>query len=166
MVHTKLTVKSPQKHSQQVRETYCNCFIKEHGKYYTFNHLLKLKWITVLYEIDRFLFWVCGYSYSKIMTLFPESCMKKGKWWSVVSNYKQLYKNPCVTSTQLKQIVNGSLCYSETIYIHFSPNKSILKELWMFFACVYIEKLCLQLWWLGKSSVIGFSHLQCYCNAA
>ena len=28
--HTKLTVKSPEKHSQQVRETYRDCFISEY----------------------------------------------------------------------------------------------------------------------------------------
>ena len=49
---------------------------------------------------------------------------------------------------------------------HFRVNKSMLQELWIFFACVYTKKICLQLQWLGKSYVIGFSHLQCRCNAA
>ena len=30
MVHMKLTTKSPEKHSLQVRETYCDFFINEH----------------------------------------------------------------------------------------------------------------------------------------
>ena len=30
MVHTKLTIKSPEKHSQQIREEYRDCFINEH----------------------------------------------------------------------------------------------------------------------------------------
>ena len=29
MVHTKLTIKSPEKHSPQVREAYRDCFINE-----------------------------------------------------------------------------------------------------------------------------------------
>ena len=85
------------------------------------------------------------------MTLFLESCMKKGKRWSAICNYKQLFKNPCVSSTELKQIMIVSPCYSESIYVHFSLNKSILKELWIFFACIYIKEICLQLQWLGKS---------------
>ena len=95
-----------------------------------------LKWIDVIYGINRFLFWVCGCSYSKVMTIFQESCMKKGKWWLVICNYKQLYKYPCISSTELKQIMKGSPCYSESIYVHFSLNKSIWKELWIFFAYV------------------------------
>ena len=95
------------------------------------------------------------------MTFLPESCMKKGKWWSATCNYKQLYKSLCVSSTKLKQLMKGSLCYSESIYVQFRLNKSILQELWIFFACMYTKKICLQLQWLGKSYVIGFSHLQC-----
>ena len=30
MVHTKLTIKSPEKHSQQIREAYRDCFINEY----------------------------------------------------------------------------------------------------------------------------------------
>ena len=59
MVHTKLTAKSLEKHSQQVRETYLNCIINEHviGKVlYAFNHLLGLELIAVLYGIDQSVF--------------------------------------------------------------------------------------------------------------
>ena len=100
------------------------------------------------------------------MTLFPESCVKKRKWRSEKYNYKQLYKNPCVSSTKVKQIMKGSLCYSESIYVHFKLSESILQEVWIYFACVYTKKVCLQLQCLGKSYVIGFSHLQCHCNVA
>ena len=51
--------------------------------------------------------------------------MKKGKWRSEIYNYKQLYKNPCVSSTKVKQIMKGSLCYSESIYVHFKLSESI-----------------------------------------
>ena len=91
------------------------------------------------------------------MTHFPESCMKKGKWWSAICNYKQLYNNPCISSAKLKQTMKGSLCYNESIYVHFRLIKSILQELQIFFACVYTNKICLQLQWLGKLYVIGFS---------
>ena len=49
MVHTKLTAKIPDKHSQQARETNHDCFINEHvlGKYYTFNHLLELESLSI-----------------------------------------------------------------------------------------------------------------------
>ena len=76
-------------------------------------------------------------SHSEVMAFFPESCMKKGKWWLVICYYKQPYKNPCVSFIKLKQSVKDSLCYSELIYIHFRPNKlTILQELWIFFACI------------------------------
>ena len=71
--------------------------------------------------------------------------MKKGKWRSEIYNYKQLYKNPCVSSTKVKQTMKGSLCYSESIYVHFKLSESILQEQWIFFACVYTKKVCLQL---------------------
>ena len=62
------------------------------------------------------------------MTLFPESCVKKRKWRSKIYNYKQLYKNPCVSSTKVKQTMKGSLCYSESIYVHFKLSESILQD--------------------------------------
>ena len=86
--------------------------------------LLKRKCIAVLYGIDRFLFWVCASSHSKVMAFFLESCMKKGKWWTAICNYKQPYKNPCVSSTKLIQGIKYSLCYSESI-MH------ILDQFWM-----------------------------------
>ena len=46
---------------------------------------------------------------------------------------------------------------------HFRLNKW---ELWIFFACVYTKKMCLQLQLLRKLYVIGFSHLQWHCNVA
>ena len=82
------------------------------------------------------------------MTFLPESCMKKWKWWSAICNYKQPYKSLCVSSTKLRQTMKGSLCYSESIYVEFRLNKSILQELWIFFACMYTKKTCLQLQWL------------------
>ena len=75
------------------------------------------------------------------MTLFPESCAKKGKWRSEIYNYKQLYKNPCVSSTKVKQTMKGSLCYSKSIYVYFKLSESILQELWIFFVWVYIKKV-------------------------
>ena len=54
-------------------------------------------------------------------------------------------KNPCVSSTKVKQFMKGSLCYSESIYVHFKLSESILQELWIFFTCVYTKKVCLQL---------------------
>ena len=64
------------------------------------------------------------------MALFPESCIKKGKRWLVICNYKQSYKSPCVSSMKLKRSIKDSLCYSESIYVHFRPNKRTLQELW------------------------------------
>ena len=45
MLHTKLTVKSPEKHSQQVRETYRDCFISKHviGKVLYIQPLIRAK---------------------------------------------------------------------------------------------------------------------------
>ena len=84
--------------------------------YHALNHLLELKWIAVLYGIDWFLFCICASRHSKVMAFFPESYMKKGKWWSVICNYKQPCTNPCVSSMKLKQSIKDSLCYSESIY--------------------------------------------------
>ena len=67
---------------------------------------------------------------------FPESCIKKGKWWSITNSS---YKNLCVSSTKLKRTMKGSLCYSESIYLKLK--KSILQELWIFFACVYTKNM-------------------------
>ena len=50
-----------------------------------------------------------------------------------------------VTSTKVKQIMKGALCYSESIYVYFKLSESILQELWIFFAWVYTKKVCLQL---------------------
>ena len=71
--------------------------------------------------------------------------MKKGKWRSEIYNYKQLYKNPCVSSTKVKQAMKGSLSYNKSIYVHFKLSEYILQELWAFFVCVYTKKVCLQL---------------------
>ena len=68
---------------------------------------------------------------------FPESYVKKGKWRSEIYSYKQLYKNPCVSSTKVKQTMKGILCYSESIYVHFKLSESLLQELWIFFASIY-----------------------------
>ena len=110
--------------------------------YYTFNHLLELKWIAVLYGIDWFLFWNCVSRHSKVMAFFPESCIKKGKWWSAVCIYKQPYKNPraCVSSMKLKRSIKNSLFYSESICVHFKWNKHILQELWIFVCATTLRK--------------------------
>ena len=42
------------------------------------------------------------------------------------------YKSPCVSSMKLKRRIKDSLCYSESIYVHFRPNKPTLQELWTF----------------------------------
>ena len=55
------------------------------------------------------------------------------------SNYKQPYKSPCVSSMKLKRRIKDSLCYSESIYVHFRPNKPTLQELWTF-ACVMTSR--------------------------
>ena len=109
------------------------------GNYYGFNHLLELKWIAVLYGIDWFLFWICACRHSKVMAFFSEACMKKGKWWWAICNYKQPYKSSCVSSMKLKRRIKYSLCYSESIYVHFRPNKPTLQELWTF-ACVMTSR--------------------------
>ena len=58
-------------------------------------------------------------------------------------DYKQLYKIPVfLPQSSNKIIMMGLPCYSESIYVHFSLNKSILKELWIFSAYVYIKKIC------------------------
>ena len=36
---------------------------------------------------------------------------------------------------KLKQNIKDSLCYSESIYVHFRPNNPTLQELWTF-ACI------------------------------
>ena len=74
-----------------------------------------------------------------VMAFFPESCMKKGKRWSAICNYKQSYKSPCVSSMKLKRSTKDSLCYSESIYVHFRPSKSTLQELWTF-ACIMTSR--------------------------
>ena len=57
---------------------------------------------------------------------------------------KTAYKSPCVSSMKLKRSIKDSLCYSESIYVHFRPSKPISQELWIF-ACVSdIKKSCLQ----------------------
>ena len=97
-----------------------------------------------------------------------ESHMKKGKWLPAISNYKQAYKNLCISSTKCKQTGKGSLCYSKSIYVHFRPNKSMLQELWILFTCVStLEKL------EHMSSMVTWKiacrlHLppQCHCNMA
>ena len=104
-----------------------------------FNHLLEHKLIAVLYGIDWFLFWICACRYSKVIAFFPESCMKKGKSQSTICNYKQSYKCPCVSSMQLKQSIKDSICYSESVYVHFRPNNPTLQELWTF-ACVMTSR--------------------------
>ena len=39
--------------------------------------------------------------------------------------------------------MKGSLCYSESIYVHFKLSESILQELQIFFACVYTKKVAM-----------------------
>ena len=51
----------------------------------------------------------------------------------------QSYKSPCVSSMKLKRSIKDSLCYSESIYVHFRPNKPTLQELWSF-ACVMTSR--------------------------
>ena len=97
-----------------------------------------------------------------------ESHMKKGKWLPAISNYKQAYKNLCISSTKCKQTGKGSLCYSKLIYVHFRPNKSMLQELRILFTCIStLEKL------EHMSSMVTWKiacrlHLppQCHCNTA
>ena len=75
--------------------------------------------------------------------------MENGDWQHAITN-SSTFKNPCVSLTKLKQTMKGSLCYSESNYVHFRLNKSILQELWIFFVCVYTKKTCLQLQRLEK----------------
>ena len=42
-----------------------------------------------------------------------------------------VYKSLCV-SMKLKESIKDSLCYSESIYVHFRLNKCTLQELWIF----------------------------------
>ena len=41
-------------------------------------------------------------------------------------NYKQLYKDPCVSSIKLKQTMKGLLCYSKLIYVILSYTTGIV----------------------------------------
>ena len=94
--------------------------------------------------MDWFLFWISICRHSTVMAFFPESCMKKGKWWSAICNYKQSYKSPCVSSMKLKQNIKDSLYYSELIYIHFRPKNL---HYWNCNLCLCshdIKKSCLQ----------------------
>ena len=54
-------------------------------------------------------------------------------------DYKQSYKCPCASSMKLKRSIKDSICYSESIYVHFRPNKPTLQELWTF-ACVMTSR--------------------------
>ena len=67
---------------------------------------------------------------------FPESCMKKEKWWPAICNYKQPFKIPCVPSMKSKQSVIDLLCYSILNYVHFRPNKPMLQE--------FMDLLCMR----------------------
>ena len=42
---------------------------------------------------------------------------------------KTAYKSPCVSSMKLKRSIKDSLCYSESICVHFRPSKPISQEL-------------------------------------
>ena len=108
-------------------------------------------------------FWICACRHSKVTAFLPVSCMKKGKWWSAICNYKQSYKSPCVSSMKLKQSIKDSLCYSESICVHFRPNKPTLQELWTF-ACVITSRKAV--YNHCESFVACISYLQCYCTMA
>ena len=119
--------------------------------YYTYDHLLHLKWIAVLYRIDQFWFWIYASRHSKVMAFFPESCMKKGKWWPAICNYKQPYKNLCASSTKLKQSWKDSLCYSKSINVHFQAKQTYITGI--------VNLLCLrndtkESWTVSSTTVI------------
>ena len=65
----------------------------------------------------------------KSYDLFSRVMCEERKWRSEIYNYKQLYKNPCVSSTKVKQTMKGALCYSESIYVYFKLSESILQKL-------------------------------------
>ena len=56
---------------------------------------------------------------------------------------KTTYKSPCVSSMKLKRSIKDSLCYSESICIHFKPSKPTSQELWIFACISDIKKSCL-----------------------
>ena len=136
MVHMKLTAKSPDKHSQQVRETNRDCFVSEHV-------IRKFLYIQPLIRalMNHCFIWnrsVSGLSLCKqpFKSYNLSRGMHKEKKLMIGNMQLQtaLY-NLCVSSTKLKQTMKGSLCYSKSIYIHLRLNRSILQELWIFFAC-------------------------------
>ena len=49
--------------------------------------------------------------------------MHEEKETVIICNYKQPHKSICVSSMKLKQSIKDSTCYSESIYVHFRPNK-------------------------------------------